>query len=234
MPVKNNNGEDMLKSINREEVLKYLGYKGGALEEEYLNKIDLFSHMVMEKATPRCEWIEWGIYGSNPVHLQNSDIVLTGKSISEHLEGCESCVFFVATIGSEIDRLIRIKSVENMADAVILDACASVAIENVCDNMERYLEEKYLKEENLYITDRFSPGYGDFPIEMQKIFCDLTHSLKRIGLGCNSSYMLTPAKSVTAVIGISSTPRQKKITGCKNCFLKGNCEYKKRGVTCYE
>ncbi len=234
MPIGNNNGESMLKTINRDEVLKYLGYKGGAVEEEYLHRIDLFSRMVMEKATPRCEWMVWDIYGSSPVRLQDSDIVLPGKSIAEHLEGCDGCVFLAATIGSEIDRLIRIKSVENMADAVILDACASVAIENVCHNMERYFEKQYLKEENTYITDRFSPGYGDFPIEMQKVFCDLTHSHKRIGLSCNSSFMLTPAKSVTAVIGLSNTPRQKKITGCKHCFLKGDCEYKKRGVTCYE
>lgn len=233
MPIPNNNGADMLKNINRDEVLKYLGYKGGEVEQEYIDKIDFFSHIVMEKATPRCEWMPWDIYSSNPIRLRDSDMVLPGKDISEHLEGCEACVFLAATIGSEIDRLIRIRSVENMADAVILDACASVAIENVCDNMERYFEVQYLKEK-LYITDRFSPGYGDFPIEMQKVFCDLTLSQKRIGVTCNASFMLTPSKSVTAVIGLSSTPRQKKITGCKNCFLKGDCEFIKRGVTCYE
>lgn len=233
MPIGNNNGEAMLKEINRDEVLKYLGYKGGKVEKEYLDKIDCFSKLVLEKATPRCEWMPWDIYDSDPVRLSDSDIVLSGESISEHLDGCNGCIFLVATIGVEIDRLIRIKSVENMADAVILDACASVAIENVCDNMERYFEEQYLKQ-NGYITDRFSPGYGDFPIEMQEVFCELTHSYKTIGVTCNESFMLTPSKSITAVIGLADKPMEKRITGCKNCFLRGGCDYKKRGITCYE
>lgn len=234
MPVSYNDRVVLLTRIEREEVLKYLGYKDGEIETKYLEKIDFYSRLVMETAKPRCEFMPWDIEGSNPVRLADSDVVLPGKDIAKHLEGCDMVCLMAATLGSDIDFLIRRKSVESMSDAVILDACASVAIENVCDNFEQYLEKSYLKEDNTYITDRYSPGYGDFPIELQRDICNLTLSYKRMGLTCNESFLLTPAKSVTAVIGLSDTPREKRITGCIGCILKNDCEYRKRGITCYE
>ena len=52
-----------------------------------------------------------------------------------------------------------------MARAVVLDSFASVAVEQVCQKVDEILAEKYSGK---YMTFRFSPGYGDYPIEMQK------------------------------------------------------------------
>lgn len=44
-----------------------------------------------------------------------------------------------ATIGSEIDKLIRISQISDMARAVVLDSFASVAVEQVCQRLTKSL-----------------------------------------------------------------------------------------------
>ena len=60
------------------------------------------------------------------------------------------------------------------------------------------------------MTPRFSPGYGDLPIELQRDFLTLLDASRKIGLTATESSMLVPSKSITALIGIRSD--QKEIT----------------------
>ena len=53
----------------------------------------------------------------------------------------------------------------------------------------------------IYTKNRFSPGYGDFDIVYQKDIFAILDCPKRIGLTLNSSLMMSPSKSVTAIIG---------------------------------
>lgn len=46
-----------------------------------------------------------------------------------------------ATIGSEIDKLVRISQISDMARAVVLDSFASVAVEQVCQKVDEILAE---------------------------------------------------------------------------------------------
>lgn len=137
------------------------------------------------------------------------------------------------TLGQGIDRLLAKSSVSNMADAVIMDACASTAVENVADNFERDLR-KELEAEHLYLTDRFSPGYGDLPLAVQKQFCTALDTERRIGLSVSSSMLMIPGKSVTAVLGISESPKLLRKRGCESCSLFRSCIYRKEGKSCHE
>ena len=58
-----------------------------------------------------------------------------------------------------------------------------------------------------FLTDRFSPGYGDFPMESSKDLVGLLDAGRRIGLTVSQSGILIPRKSVTAVLGVSDRPR---------------------------
>jgi hypothetical protein len=49
---------------------------------------------------------------------------------------------------------------------------------------------------------------------------------KKIGLTMTDSYMLTPTKSVTAIIGISDTQEKCHIKGCEVCEKK-DCIYRR-------
>ena len=55
---------------------------------------------------------------------------------------------------------------------------------------------------------------------------EMLDTAKKIGLTMTESYMLTPTKSVTAVIGISDTQEKCHIKGCEACGKK-DCIYRR-------
>lgn len=75
----------------------------------------------------------------------------------EILSGCQEAILLAVTLGPQIEQLLMRREVTDMADALIMDACASAAIENVCDHFEFDLREQ-LEREGKFLTDRFSPG----------------------------------------------------------------------------
>lgn len=215
-----------LTELNENEILLYLGYRGQEYSAEVEAQIERCEREVIKAADPRLIWRRFSAEGA-----EFSSLPLAGKDIGELLEGCREVVLMAVTLGQGVDRLLAKNSVSNMADAVIMDACASTAIENVADNFEMDLR-KELKTENLYLTDRFSPGYGDLPISLQKQFCAVLDTERRIGLSVSSSMLMIPGKSVTAVLGISQRPKPLRKRGCENCSLFRSCPYRREGKNC--
>ena len=52
------------------------------------------------------------------------------------------------------------------------------------------------------LRPRFSPGYGDLPLTVQKEFMTLLDCAHLIGINLNESLLMSPSKSVTAIIGM--------------------------------
>lgn len=155
--------------------------------------------------------------------------LMVGKDIAEHLSGCSKVVLLCATLGAGIDRMLRIAQVKDMSRAVVLDSLSSVAIEQVCRKFDEFIAEEY---PNYFQTFRFSPGYGDYPIDLQKWFLTELDGPKKIGLTTNDNYLLIPTKSVTAVMGLSETEPPKRKRGCASCNLRETCNFRKRGAHC--
>lgn len=153
-----------------------------------------------------------------------------GNDIRRHLKGCENCVLLCATMGSEVDSLIRRAQICDMTKALFLDAAASAAIEQVCDEVQ--IETALRLEKSL--TSRFSCGYGDFPLSAQKDFLTLCGATSAIGLNISPSGMLVPIKSVTAVMGI--LPRGASVSPlnhpCSSCSFQKDCLLRRKGVYC--
>lgn len=119
-------------------------------------------------------------------------------SLSEHLRSCDSAVIFAATIGLSADRIISKYSKISPSHAVILDAVCTERIEALCDVFCEKLSHSHKT------TRRFSAGYGDVPLEVQKDIFALLDCPKNIGLTLNDSLIMSPSKSVTAIVGINS------------------------------
>ncbi len=119
------------------------------------------------------------------------------KALSKHLGKSKGAVIFAATVGLNIDRLITKYSKISPSHALMLQAIGAERIEALCDMFCDKLSENY------HITPRFSPGYGDLPIETQKDIFRLLDCPKQIGLTLNDSMLMSPTKSVTAIVGIS-------------------------------
>ena len=119
------------------------------------------------------------------------------EKLSQNLDGCKKVILFAATLGVEIDRLIAKYGALSPAKALILDAFGNERIEALCNT---FCNE--LKENNLTLKPRFSPGYGDLAIEVQKEIFSVLGCQKKIGLTLNDSMLMSPSKSVTAFVGI--------------------------------
>lgn len=217
--------------ISREEVLRYLGAKN-TVEENINNLIDEtieeIKKIIRLNFTYKVFLIE---LKENKVILQNCKLELCGKSINNHLKYCDKCVLFAATLGSEVDRKINYYEKFNMTKSLIFDACATAAIEEACDFVEEEIRKIALKEDR-EITWRFSPGYGDLRLDIQKEFLQLLDGYKNLGLTVSSHSILIPRKSVTAIIGF--IPKDKKIEkkSCINCNKYNSCRFRKIGGIC--
>lgn len=218
--------EARLTDIPRDEVLRYLGYRGQSIDENLERQISVCIQAVSQCAKPRLT------YRILPVNNGQADgLELEGSDIKTLLEPCSSMIAMAATLGPEAEALLRRTEVTNMADAVIMDSAQSAAIENVCDNFESDMRLIY-RSEGLYLTDRFSPGYGDLPLSCQKTISELLVAEKRIGLSVMQNMIMVPRKSVTCIIGISGKKTALVRRGCSNCSASRTCQYRKTGRFC--
>lgn len=209
-----------LEKLNRSEAIRYLGGAGIQMNDQMEVLMDECEKMVLEKAAPKFLYIELDL---------PCDAIMGGRDIANHLDGCEKAILMCATLGAEIDKLIRISQISDMAKAVVLDSFASVAVEQVCNRVDEIIAEKY----NGYnMTFRFSPGYGDYPISLQQDFLRMLDAPRKIGLTTNENFLLMPTKSVTAVMGLSKNPIERKKRGCAICNMRGKCRFRKNGEHC--
>ena len=215
-----------LTDLNRNEILMYLGHRGQEITPQIQGQIERCVEQVCKKAQPRL------VYRRLPVEQgQVKGFPMEGNDIRALLGECQEAVLMAVTLGAGVEQLLMRSEVTNLADAVIMDSCASVAVENVCDNFEADLRA-LLAGQGLYLTSRFSPGYGDLPLSLQPKFCEVLNTAKRIGLTVSANYLMVPRKSVTAVMGISDRPQALRARGCEVCSMFLDCPYRIRGKRC--
>lgn len=79
-------------------------------------------------------------------------LTLAGRDMANLLDHCQEVVLLGATIGAMVERLLMRYEVKSMSDALIMDACASTAVENVCNNFESDLRAKWSSRESICLT----------------------------------------------------------------------------------
>lgn len=119
-------------------------------------------------------------------------------SLSKNLHNCKSVILFCATVGLELDRLISKYSKLSPARALLLHAIGTERVEALCDAFCKEITS----ERNLTSRPRFSPGYGDIPLNMQKDILSFLQTHSNIAVFLNESMLMSPSKSVTAFMGL--------------------------------
>lgn len=143
------------------------------------------------------------------------------------LSGCHEAVLLAATLGAGSERMLLREQARGASRALLLDAVLSAGIEAVCDGIEARLREE-CEAQGLFLTDRFSPGYGDMPLEQTKEILGVLDAQKRIGLTVTATGLMMPRKSVTAVMGVSETPVERRPSGCEGCAARETCAMRRR------
>ncbi len=183
---------------NIKEILRYSASADTASVRELV-------YECMEEAAPVFSYR--ACYSEFPISISESRVKLESfeiisKDLAKNLLNCEGAVLFAATVGIGIDRLISKYSILSPAKAVVFQAIGAERIETLCDEFCFRLSRDFEKKGKL-LKPRFSPGYGDLSLECQRELFRLLDCQRNIGLTLNESMLMSPSKSVTAIIGIS-------------------------------
>ena len=217
--------------INKSETLRYMGYGGQAISNELEENIDIVTEKCIKISNPKYTYGYFDLeYGDEGICIAGTEIILPGKDIEKHLDGALYCAVMAVTLGMDMEREIIISEKKSMTDAIILDSAANAYIESAADYVENIII-KESEEKGLYTNYRYSPGYGDFPLEIQKKLIPLLQCEKRIGLTVTQSSIMIPRKSVTAIIGIFDKKQIIK-KGCEECNMYHSCSIRKGGGKC--
>lgn len=218
--------ETRLTDIPLREALHFLGWKGTPLDEALITQIRDLIELAVREAQPRVILKRFTIEENGA--LLGTSFVPEGEEIRKILAPCHEAVLLAGTLGAQSERLLLRIQAQDTAKAVLLDAVLSAGIEAVMDAQEAALRQQ-LDRQGLYLTDRFSPGYGDMPLAQTRAICEVLAAQRTIGLTVSAAGIMIPRKSVTAVMGISRTPVKRRPSGCEGCKAKDTCALRRLG-----
>ncbi|WP_031513023.1 vitamin B12 dependent-methionine synthase activation domain-containing protein [Desulfofalx alkaliphila] len=221
--------------IDKDQVLRYLGYKPESTRysQQMLEKIDYYILLGTTLLEPNTTHRIF-----NRVHLdhrgvllQEADLLLPGKDISDHLRYAKKVCIVAATIGPQLEAEVsKLFKQGEYAAGTILDAVGTDAVEKVADRLQESLKASAMKQ-GYKLTWRFCSGYGDFPVTVQPQLLKAVNA-QSIGITVTDSCMLLPQKSIIGVVGFTpgdmDTPVMDK---CSHCQAE-NCAYRNRGDKC--
>lgn len=215
--------------LDIDEALRYAGVRGeapDALRRQAASVAAELTAAVRPRYTYRIFPLE---RRGEDYFLPGADILLPGESAARMLKECDRAALLACTLGARFDAMLRTEQARDMARALLLDGCGSAWVEAGCDQAERELGARL---PGAYLTDRFSPGYGDLPLDLQPAVCAVLDTQRRLGLCVTESLLMNPGKSVTAVIGIAARPQPARIRGCAYCAMRERCTLRKGGKHC--
>ena len=207
------------------EAVRYLGYGSHAIDDDTLALIGSSFEELERTAGRRIIYRIFDVSFQGETGLKIGTMEVDSRNLRRNLDGCRNVIVLGATLGAGVDMLLRRYSLTDMARVVVLQACAAALLEEYLDECQ---EELRLEQEaqGLYLRPRFSPGYGDFPIECQRDLIRVLDCARSIGLTLTEGCMMAPSKSVTAVIGAGRTVIRCHRQGCESCE-KIDCIYRR-------
>ncbi len=221
---------DIPLSINKDEVLRYLGYRK--------NKTQITNHIsatIDELINESYTWLKpQGIFKTIPLTTKDNkriitshkNFYITAPDVVNLFLGSDYLTFLAVTLGESLDEKITCFFDQGeYTRATILDAIGSDGIEQLANKINHIVAQE-AAQKGYQLTQRFSPGYGQWDITAQKDLLDLL-DIQRIGISMTEHYMLNPQKSITAVIGWKRIVNDNhNYNPCDKC-LQQNCEYEK-------
>lgn len=215
--------------LNTDEVLRYMGCPPEKADGFLQAQVEACARELLGTVRPRWSWRTVEIALEEGGVQLAGGLLLPGEDLKAHLTGCGRAVVFCATLGAEADALIRRAERLDMGRALTLDCCASAAVEEICDQIEEELQGKF---PGCSFPFRYSPGYGDLPLEVQGPLLELLDAPRRVGLCATRTHLLTPRKSVTAILGVAEGDIEQTKRSCLGCPAQGSCQYRKAGGHC--
>lgn len=204
--------------FRKKEILRYAGCKEA--DNEISALLDTCIKEVQDKLTYKVCYREAYVTVNGDV-CDFGAFKLQSKNLAANLKECNNVILFAATVGVGIDRLIAKYGRISPVKALMFQAIGAERIEALCDAFC----EDISREMNVGLKPRFSPGYGDLPLEIQKDIFAFLDCSKRIGLVLNDSLLMSPSKSVMAFVGLSCSEQKQIKNKCSAC-TKTDCTFR--------
>lgn len=226
-----------IPSVDRGEVLRYLGYSGQELGRELEGRLDEQVGRCLEVARPRASLATFDVAGRDAlpdgtprIELVGTALALEGRSIDEHLHGAVAVGAFAVTVGMGVEAELRRLSLTDRVGQLAFDAAATAAVERAADAAEASLVAEAARR-GLFAAGRFSPGYGDLPLSTQSVLLPALDAQRLLGITLSSALLMSPTKSVTALVGMFREPRRAR-PSCSGCPCLDFCTLRPQGRTC--
>lgn len=180
--------------INKKEVFRYLNV--AKIDSMTDSLVDECIKEIYEIITPRA------VYVKSSIEIEGEDTVkfdfmsVKSRNLVTNLKSCKNAYIFGATLGITLDREIEKYSKYAPSRSAIYHAVGSAFIEAFCDYVNDTLASK---EDSM---PRFSPGYGDLLLDCQREILAALDAERKIGIMLGESLLMSPSKSVTAIIGL--------------------------------
>ena len=215
--------------INRAEALRYMGYTEEP-DARISAVIDECEQELLKEARPQFVWRVFNILrNERGLYLSDCDFALEGKDIAEHLRGCDKAAVVCSTLSSDADRYLKKLDVSDSMKALISDALGNALIEQVNENAR---QDILANMPGYSTTWCYGAGYGDFPLDCAPMLIASVDAVRKIGVCCTATQMLTPRKTIIGVIGLYRGELDKKRKSCEDCNAKDTCKFRAYGSRC--
>lgn len=154
--------------------------------------------------TPRVAFLRLPIAREGAA-IRIGEIMTESEALKRTLRGYSEAVIFAVTLGTELDRVIRSVSIVSKRRGFILDSIASAYAEALCDIAEGKIFDTL---GSVTLGKRFSPGYSDLPLSVNREILSMLCADKNIGIYLLDSALMSPRKSVTAIIGVKENENE--------------------------
>lgn len=107
------------------EAVRYLGYGKHAVDDQTLALIRDSFEDLERVAKRRIVYRIFELKVSDEEHLNIEGLEITSRNLAKNMKGCTQVVMLGATLGVEVDMLMKRYSLTEMSRTVVLQACAA-------------------------------------------------------------------------------------------------------------
>lgn len=169
-------------------------------------------------------------YSYKIIETSEANDFLVGKDINIYAENSNQIAVFLITLNIEVDKILkRLEKIDKL-EYIVFDTVCSHYIEEKTESLQKEVSE-YLLSKSKYMLNRFSTGYGDYPIEVNEKIVNFLNG-NRLGVHLTEKKMFIPSKTICGLIAAGD--KNQSFNFCRTCNITKECKYLKAGRKCFE
>jgi hypothetical protein len=219
---------DLPLDIDPAEVLRFQGYKRGG-EPPPAPVRAIFEEALAagrELMAPRAV-VRWAmVHRHTDGGVDAGGLVVSMSGLARRWGPIEYVAAAICTLGDALEQRVRaLWDARELPLAAMLDSVGSGAVESLAEFVNDLLCQEGVPA-GLRVTNRVSPGYGDWDVADQRRLFDFV-SGERIGVSLNEACFMTPTKSISLLVGAGRAARvDDYVSQCARCWMR-DCGYRR-------